>query len=128
MQALAELHAEGGLPAEFKAAHPDDTAFYKSIIAGGGPEGYAALCVVTGDLDLGGDLGRIAAPVLLLEGELDRVVRPDSVRSTSSSIPGCEYVELEGCGHIVPLERPDELVGLVGDFIARTAPLAAKPA
>ena len=101
MQALAELHAAGGLPEGFAAAHPDDTAFYKSIIASGDPDGYAALCVVTGDLDLRADLGRIRVPTLLLEGELDRVVRPESVLATASAIPDCEYVELAGCGHIV---------------------------
>ena len=124
MGALAELHAAGGLPEAFIEANPDETAFYKSIIAGGDPEGYAALCVVTGDLDLSIDLGRIRVPVLLVEGELDRIVRPESVRTTASMIPGCEYVELEGCGHIVPLERPDELVTHVVRFSRRPAQLA----
>jgi 3-oxoadipate enol-lactonase len=124
MQALAELHAQGGLPEGFEAAHPDDTAFYKSIIASGDPDGYAALCGVTGDLDLRPGPGGIRAPTLLLEGELDRVVRPESVRATAAAIPGCEYVELPGCGHIVPLERPAELVSRLREFVGRSAELA----
>ena len=125
MQALAELHAKVGLPGGFEATHPGDTAFYKSIIASGDPEGYAGLCGVTGDLDLRGDLGTIRAPTLLLEGELDRVVRPESVRATADAIPGSEYVELQGCGHIVPLERPAELIERLREFVGRSAGLAA---
>jgi 3-oxoadipate enol-lactonase len=125
MKALAELHAHGGLPEGFEAGHPDDTALYKSIIGSGDPEGYAALCGVTGDLDLRPALGGIRAPTLLLEGELDRVVRPESVRATAAAIPGCEYVELAGCGHIVPLERPAELVERLREFVGRSAELAA---
>ncbi len=124
MAALAELHAAVGLPAGFADEHPERTALYKSIIGSGDPAGYAALCRVTGTLDLQPRLAEIAAPVLLLEGELDRVVRPESVRETAAAVPGCRYVELPGCGHVVPLERPAELVSQVLDFVAEAAPAA----
>ena len=125
MATVSELHAAGGLPEAFKTAHPGDTAVYMGIIAGGDPEGYAALCGVTGALDLAAaGLRGIRAPVLLVEGELDSIVTPEAVRATASKIPHCEYVELQGCGHIVPFERPDDLIALVREFIGRSAELA----
>ena len=116
MAAVAELHAQAGLPEDFRTANPDVTAVYKQILGSGDPLGYAALCGVAVDLDAE-RLGQLTMPVLLVEGELDRVVPPATVRATAAAITGCRYVELEGCGHIVPLERPDELVALIGEFV-----------
>ncbi len=117
MAAIAELHVSVGLPESFRRAHPDDVAVYRSIVASGDPERYAALCRVIADLDLTGELGKIAVPVLLVQGELDAVVPPEAARVTATAIPGCEYVELEGCGHVVPFERPGELAVLVARFV-----------
>jgi 3-oxoadipate enol-lactonase len=109
MEPIAALHAERGLPQAFRDAHPDDVVVYRSIIAGSDPEGYAALCGVIADLDLSRELESIRAPVLLLQGELDTIVPALAARETAAAIDGCRYLELEGCGHVVPFERPREL-------------------
>jgi 3-oxoadipate enol-lactonase len=123
MDAIAELHARNGLPEDYRQAHPDDVAAYKAIIAGGDPEGYAGHCGVIAALDLSAGLGRIGAPVLLVQGELDGVVPAAAARATAASIPDCEYVELPGCGHVVPFERPAELVERIREFAGRLAPV-----
>jgi pimeloyl-ACP methyl ester carboxylesterase len=74
-------------------------------------------------LDLSAGLGRIGAPVLLVQGELDGVVPAAAARATAASIPDCEYVELPGCGHVVPFERPAELVERIREFAGRLAPV-----
>ncbi|HST26593.1 MAG TPA: alpha/beta fold hydrolase [Gaiellaceae bacterium] len=61
----------------------------------------------------------IAVPVLVVHGELDRVVPVSNGRLLARRIPGAELVVLPGCGHVVPLERPDELNRLVSDFLDR---------
>jgi pimeloyl-ACP methyl ester carboxylesterase len=119
MEAIAELHATVGLPAEFRAAQPEETAAYRAVIAAGRPEGYAALCGVIAELDLTAALGRIDVPVLLVQGALDPIVPPAAARATAEGIAGCELVELEGCGHVVPIERPAELAALAAGFVAR---------
>jgi pimeloyl-ACP methyl ester carboxylesterase len=118
MEAIADLHAAVGLPEEFRAAHPGEGDAYRSVLAAGSAEGYAALCGVIADLDLTGALGRIDAPVLLVQGELDQVVPAVAARATADAIAGSEYVQLEGCGHVVPVERPDELAALAAAFVA----------
>jgi pimeloyl-ACP methyl ester carboxylesterase len=125
MDAIAEAHAQNGLPETFRKTHPDDVAAYKRVIAGSDRDGFAAICAVIGKLDLRNDLDRIRAPVLLVHGELDQVVPADAARATASRLASCEYVELEGCGHVVPFERPHDLVALVRDFVSRSAETSA---
>jgi 3-oxoadipate enol-lactonase len=128
MLAIADVHAASGLPEAFKEAHPEETAVYKTILARGDPEGYAALCEVIADIDLTAQLGRIRAPVLLMQGALDRIVPQEAARETASRLAKCEYVQLEGCGHVIPFERPEELVARVREFVGRSAELAPEPA
>jgi len=119
MGVIADLHVRNGLPEDFVQAHPVDVATYRSIIAASDPEGYAAHCGVIAELDLTGELGGIRTPTLLLQGELDGVVPAAAVRATAAAIAGCEYVELEGCGHVVPFERPSELTERVREHLGQ---------
>jgi 3-oxoadipate enol-lactonase len=118
MEPIAELHLARGLPDAYRRAHPGDVATYRSIIAGSDPAGYAALCGVIAGLDLTERLGDIRAPVLLVQGELDAIVPAADARTTAAAIPRCGYVELAGCGHVVPFERPRELVVQALTFLA----------
>lgn len=121
MSAMAELHALTALPEAFRVTSPDDTADYMKVIAAGHPTGYATLCGVIADLDLTRELERIDAPVLLVHGELDRIVPAQAARDTARAIRVCDVVELAGCGHVVPFERPRELATLVRRFVTRHA-------
>jgi 3-oxoadipate enol-lactonase len=112
MVAVTGLHV-AALAETYRDAQPAEAAEYAAIVEASDPEGYAALCDVIATLDLRAELGTIAAPVLLVAGELDPVVPPASVWATASLLASCDVVELEGCGHVIPFERPNELVKLV---------------
>ncbi len=51
-------------------------------------------------------LKNIAAPTLVLSGSRDRNAPAPMMAKMASYIPSAEYVELEGAGHLVNLERP----------------------
>ena len=121
MGVIADLHVRNGLPEAFAQTHAADVATYSSIIAASDPEGYATHCGVIAALDLSDGLGRIRAPALLVQGELDGVVPADAARETAAAIAGCEYLELEGCGHVVPFERPSELTTRVRELVDRSS-------
>ncbi len=46
-------------------------------------------------------------PVLVMTGHYDRVFRvPEDIDELSSQISNCKRVEIEDCGHLIPLENP----------------------
>ncbi|HTI29729.1 MAG TPA: alpha/beta fold hydrolase [Methylomirabilota bacterium] len=63
------------------------------------------------------DLGRIAAPTLVIGPLEDRVVLPEITRSVAARIPGARYVGLPGAGHSVAAEAPSAVADLMADFL-----------
>lgn len=51
-------------------------------------------------------LGKLAAPTLLLWGENDRITPPEVARTFHEAIPGSRLVLIPECGHAPPLEQP----------------------
>lgn len=65
--------------------------------------------------DVSADLARIEVPVLVVAGEHDQVEPVDLLRShVLATIPGAQLEVIPGAGHLLPLEKPDQL----GDRIA----------
>ena len=63
--------------------------------------------------DLFGLLPRIAAPTLVIVGELDFICGPSQAREIAVRVPGCDLVVLPDCGHIPAYEKPQEFRELV---------------
>jgi pimeloyl-ACP methyl ester carboxylesterase len=69
--------------------------------------------------DVSGDLARIEVPVLVIGGEKDKVDSVDMLRTVVvPSLPGATLNVVSGAGHLLPLEAPREVAGLIGDFAA----------
>lgn len=51
-------------------------------------------------------LGRIAVPAAVITGELDAITPPAGARAMAAAISGATYVEIEGAGHMAPMEAP----------------------
>ena len=56
-------------------------------------------------------LGEIAAPTLLLIGDLDLRYLKDGVAHAAATIPGARVVELPGVAHLPHLEGDPDLAG-----------------
>jgi len=52
-------------------------------------------------------------PVHLVHGDKDRVVPIENVRPLTGKLPGWQLVVVPGGGHLLPIERPDEVVRLL---------------
>ncbi|WP_410050162.1 alpha/beta fold hydrolase [Actinomadura sp. CNU-125] len=63
-------------------------------------------------------LPRIVAPTLVLGAVHDATLPVENHREFSTGIAGSEYVELDS-GHVVMMERTDEFVKHVEDFLSR---------
>jgi len=87
---------------------------------------YRAAMMAMPGFDLRKSLGQICVPTLVIAGTKDRNAPAPMVKKMASFIPNATYVELEGVGHLVALERPDEFNAVLGDFL-RMASQASGP-
>ena len=62
-------------------------------------------------------LPRVAAPTLVVRGELDAIVPRRWAREVVSLLPNGRLVEVPGCAHAVNYHCPDELARLVLEFV-----------
>jgi len=64
-------------------------------------------------------LPKIAIPTLLVAGSDDRTAPPAIMEKMAQKIPGAEYVRLEGCGHLGPMDQPEAFNAALGAFLER---------
>ena len=62
-------------------------------------------------------LDRVACPTLVLCGEDDTYSPPDRHRAMAGSITGAQFVTLERCGHMAPMEQPDAVASALRDWL-----------
>jgi pimeloyl-ACP methyl ester carboxylesterase len=62
---------------------------------------------------LGPGLAGIALPVIIMTGSADRIVPPSAGGRLAAAIPGAELIRLEGAGHLLTHERPEEVAAAV---------------
>ena len=63
-------------------------------------------------------LATIAAPVTLLAGQADRLTPPEGARRLAGLLTQSHLEVLPGCGHQMPMERPDAVVEAIRTTIA----------
>lgn len=66
--------------------------------------------------DITAELNRIEAPTLVIAGALDRLTPPKYSQYLGAHLPNASLRILAGAGHMVMLERPDEVADLVRTF------------
>ena len=62
-------------------------------------------------------LGGVAAPTLVVWGRDDRIVPLECGERYAKSLPNARLHVVEGAGHFLDLEKPDELARLVTSFV-----------
>jgi pimeloyl-ACP methyl ester carboxylesterase len=106
----------------------DDAALRDYVSAALRPDGNGALTLAyspeweariyeTGPFDLYGQLHRLQPPVLALRGAETDAFSPAGVRALRRALPGAQVVEVLGAGHLVPLEKPEEVGRLITAFL-----------
>lgn len=88
-----------------------DAAFEQAVLnrIGRGPD----------SLRPGEEAARITQPALLVWGRQDAVIDPSALSLYAARIPHARTLLLEGCGHMVPMERPQALAEAVLDWIGQ---------
>jgi 3-oxoadipate enol-lactonase len=117
MVAVAETVATNGLAPSFREAHPEEYQEFVSLLASNRPEGYAAQCRALVAMAVTERFGQVQAPVLLVCGELDQASPPAMNEANAARLPDARVVQLDDCAHIIPWEKPAELLAAVHGFL-----------
>ncbi len=80
-------------------------------------ESYAQACEALADFDVTARLAEIIPPVLAIAGTEDVATPPESLGRIASGVQYGRLVELDGVGHLAPVEAPDQVVNLILDHI-----------
>jgi pimeloyl-ACP methyl ester carboxylesterase len=63
------------------------------------------------------DLERIACPSLVVACRQDRLRKFEETERMARHLPHSQFQVIEACGHMAPLEKPQELAMLLGTWI-----------
>ena len=74
--------------------------------------------------DLGGMLGDVRRPVLVVQGAEDRMCPPACAEELAAAIPGARVQSIAGAGHVAHLEKPGEVNAAIAAFAAGLRPVA----
>jgi pimeloyl-ACP methyl ester carboxylesterase len=99
-------------------AHPAHAVAVRDLLhATPGPVRVGCLLAMA-RMDLGPGLAATQVPASVLVGTRDLLTPPRSARALAAAWPDAELTVLPGAGHMLPIERPDEVVEAV---LARTS-------
>jgi 3-oxoadipate enol-lactonase len=113
---LADPVMERWFSPAFRAGRPVELAGWRNLFLRTDPQGYARTCATLRNTDLSADIGRIDAPTLIIAGDADKAAPVELVRNCTA-IPGSHLEILHGAGHIPSIEQPDQLAGLIQNFL-----------
>jgi len=83
---------------------------------GNDPASYATIWRMLAAADMQDELARLACPVLVIGGSLDRVRPPALAESVAKAIPGARYVEIR-TGHYMSVQTPDLIPNCIDEFL-----------
>jgi 3-oxoadipate enol-lactonase len=83
---------------------------------GNDPSSYATIWRMLAAADMQDELARLACPVLVIGGSLDRVRPPALAQGVAKAIPGARYVEIR-TGHYMSVQTPDLLSDCIDAFL-----------
>lgn len=98
---------------------PDGVALAQRLMGAVPAQTYREAVRLLTTFDRKDHLGRIHVPTLVLAGSDDRVAPAAVMERMARKIPGAEYVLLEGCGHLGPMDQPDPFNAALAGFLER---------
>ncbi len=101
---------EGFLPKALSAsASPETKAFLLNILKSQRANGAAsAVRGMALRVDTSGYLSRTDVPILIISDEKDSIVAPQESKNMHALAKNSKWVNIEGAGHLVNLEKPEE--------------------
>jgi pimeloyl-ACP methyl ester carboxylesterase len=98
---------------------PQGLAHAERVMSAIPPETYRKAVQMLTSFDRRGQLEQIAVPTLLVAGSDDRIAPFAVMESMARRIPHAEFMLLEGCGHLGPMDQPQAFNGALENFLQR---------
>ena len=92
-------------------------AWGRKILARAEPGAAVALRIVGSSTDVSSEIKRVTQPVLVLHGEVDKIVPLEAGRALAASLINAEFRVLEGCGHVPTLTEPKRVADAIRSFL-----------
>jgi 3-oxoadipate enol-lactonase len=106
--------------AEFARRAPEVPAAYAAELERTDPDGYAGCCAAIAGMDLRDQLGRIAAPAVVICGEQDPATPPSHGALIASQVARSRLVVVRRAAHLANVAAPGEVTIVLRDHL-RTA-------
>jgi 3-oxoadipate enol-lactonase len=91
----------------------------RRIMAELSPDTYRKAVRMLTTFDRRADLPKIAVPALLVAGTDDGTAPPSIMERMAAKIPNAEYVLLDGCGHLGPMDQPTQFNAALERFLRK---------
>jgi len=117
MRGIVDRIVATNFPEAYVKTHPNEIQRAKETLLSNDPMVYAQSCRAIIRFDFTPQLSRIQWPTLIVAGELDRVASVSLSENLNRNIPRSYMKILADTGHLLPLEKPAELVMLLKDFL-----------
>jgi pimeloyl-ACP methyl ester carboxylesterase len=98
---------------------PRGLALAERMMASIPPQTYRSAVHMLTTFDRRADLPSIAVPTLLVAGSDDKTAPPSVMQRMAEKIPASEFVVLDGCGHLGPMDQPDAFNAALAGFLQR---------
>jgi 3-oxoadipate enol-lactonase len=115
---LAEAMLPRLLSPDTLSRRPEVVDHLRQIILGGDPCGYAATSRGLAERpNFTPLLPTIDCPTLLIVGLQDPISTVAEMNAMAQAISGARIVEIEGAGHVTPMEAPEAVTSAMGQFL-----------
>jgi len=118
LEAIRDMVAARYFSDTFRASHPGVVEDVMQKFVRTPREGYLGCCDAIARLDFTGDLGRIAAPTLVIAGALDAGTPPAMSETLARGIRGARLEVIPGAAHLAAVEAPEAFNAAVLRFLA----------
>mgnify|MGYP001264997816 CR=1 FL=1 len=118
-QSMAQVAARLMPTMRGSRSHAQGLAHAERVMSAIAPATYRKAVQLLATFDRREQLPMIRVPTLLVAGAEDRTAPPAVLERMAQKIPGAEYVLLPGCGHLGPMDQPDEFNEALREFLAR---------
>jgi 3-oxoadipate enol-lactonase/4-carboxymuconolactone decarboxylase len=112
------------LTADLAERDPDLVAALRAMVVSIDAESYAQCCEAIATMDLRADLGRIAAPTIVLAGREDSATPPEHGALIANAVAGARLELLDHAAHLATFEQPGRVAVLLLEHFRAGATLA----